>query len=58
MRFHLVITEKHLPQGLGLVGAQYIVTIINKSITMIIVSLSGFLLYSFSEPHMATWKKP
>lgn len=54
MRFHLVIIEKHSPQGLGLVGAQYIVPIINKSITMIIVSLSSFLLYSFSELHMAT----
>lgn len=43
MRFHLAIIEKHLSQCLVLVGAQYIFTIINETITMIIVTLSGFL---------------
>ena len=31
----------------GTVGAWYIFTIINKTITMVIVTLSGFLLYSY-----------
>lgn len=55
MRFRLAIIGKHLSQCLLLGGAQYTYTLLlmKLSITMIIVSLSGFLFIHFLS---LTWK--
>ena len=50
MEFHLAIIEKDLSQWLVPVHAQYIFTI-NKTITMIIVSFSGFFCSFFWLSH-------